>query len=309
LEDARKILKLATRGKTAVVVGGGITALEIVEGLIARGAKVHYLLRGERYWSNVLNEGESQLVENRLKEEGVKVHHHAEIKEIQGREHVDAVRLADGDILRCDIVAYAIGIVARLELARQTGLAIDRGILANQYMCTNVSDIYAAGDAAQVYDPRTGRTIMDSLWGTARDQGRIAGLNMAGKQAAYIKSIPSNVTRLAGLTTTIIGAVGRGRDEDVVGIVRGDSEAWRELANAKAVQTAFDFHHVRLLVGERTLLGAVIMGDQLLSLPLEAMIANEADISPIRSQLLSDGAVITDIISDYWVMWRKSGIA
>ncbi len=156
LEDARKILKLAKRGKTAVVVGGGITALEIVEGLIARGTKVHYLLRADRYWSNVLDEGESQIVEKRLKEEGVEVHHHAELKEIQGRGHVQAVRLADGHVIRCDLVAYAIGVVPRLELARQAGLAVDRGILANEYMRTNVPDIYAAGDAAQVYDPRSG---------------------------------------------------------------------------------------------------------------------------------------------------------
>jgi len=67
-----------------VVVGGGITALEIVEGLIARGAKVHYLLRGNRYWSNVLDEDESHLVENRLKEEGVEIHTHAELKENPG---------------------------------------------------------------------------------------------------------------------------------------------------------------------------------------------------------------------------------
>jgi hypothetical protein len=128
---------------------------------------------------------------------------------------------------------------------------------------------------------------------------------MAGKQTAYIKSLPSNVTRLAGLTTTIIGAVGKGRDEDVVGIARGDSEAWRELSDAMAVQTAFDINHVRLLVGERTLLGAVVMGDQLLSLPLEKMIAGEVDISPIRSKLLASGAAIADIISDYWIGWSK----
>ncbi len=305
LEDARSILKLAHRGKTAVVIGGGITALEITEGLIARGAKVHFLLRAGRYWSNVLDEAESELVENRLREDGVEVHHHAELKEIQGRGHVQAIRLADGRVLRCDLVAYAIGILPRLELARQAGLAVDRGILANQYMRTNLEDIYAAGDAAQVYDPRSGRAVLDSLWGTARDQGRIAGLNMAGRQTAYVKPIPSNVTRLAGLTTTIIGTVGRGRDEDVVGIARGDSESWRELRDALAVQSAFDINHVRLLVGERTIVGAVVMGDQLLSLPLEKMIAGEVDISPIRAQLLSSGAVISDVISDYWEKWRK----
>jgi len=305
LEDARKILKLARRGRTAVVVGGGITALEIVEGLIARGAKVHYLLRGNRYWSNVLDEDESHLVENRLKEEGVEIHTHTELKEIQGRGRVQATRLVDGRVLGCDIVAYAIGVVPRLELAQQAGLAIERGILADEFMHTNVPDIFAAGDAAQVYDPRSGHSILDSLWGTARDQGQIAGLNMAGKKAAYIKSVPSNVTRLAGLTTTIIGAVGKGRDEDVVGIARGDSESWRDLPDALAVQTAFDINHVRLLVGERTLLGAVVMGDQLLSLPLEKMIAGEVDISPIRSQLLASGADIAELISGYWLKWRK----
>jgi NAD(P)H-nitrite reductase large subunit len=72
-----------------------------------------------------------------------------------------------------------------------------------------------------------------------------------------------------------------------------------------AVQSAFDINHVRLLVGERTLLGAVVMGDQLLSLPLEKMIAGEVDISPIRSQLLASGASIPEIISDFWMKWTK----
>jgi hypothetical protein len=128
---------------------------------------------------------------------------------------------------------------------------------------------------------------------------------MAGKQEAYIKSVASNVTRLAGLTTTIIGAVGKGHDEDVVGIARGDSEAWRELKDAMAIQTPFDINHVRLIVGERTLLGAVVMGDQFLSLPLEKMIAGEVDISSIRSKLLMSGAAIGELISDYWSQWRK----
>lgn len=305
LEDARKILQLARRGKTAVVIGGGITALEIAEGLLARGVKVHYLLRGDRYWSNVLDEEESRLVEKRLKKDGVEIHHHAEPKEIRGQGRVESVRLVNGSVLRCDLVAYAIGIGARLELAQQTGLAVDRGILVDEYMRTNVPDIYAAGDVAQVHDPRSGRSVMDSLWGTARDQGRVAGLNMAGHEAAYLKSVPSNVTRLAGLTTTIIGSVGKGRNEDVIGIARGESESWGEHADGTSVQSAAELNHVRVLVGERTLIGAVVMGDQLLSLPLEKMIAEEVDISPIRSQLLSGGSSIGSVISGYWLKWGQ----
>lgn len=305
LDDARNIMKVARRGKTAVVVGGGITALEIVEGLITRGVKVNYLLRGDRYWSNVLDAHESKIVEQKLKDEGVQIHYHAEVVEIQGRNRVQQVRLLDGRVLRCDIVAYAIGIQPRLELARAAGLAVDRGVLVNQFMRTNVADVFAAGDVAQVYDPRVGRSILDSLWGPARDQGYIAGLNMAGQQKAYIKTIPFNVTRLAGLTTTIIGAVGHGRDDDLVGIARGDSETWRELPHAMVAQAGFDVNHMRLLIGERNLVGAILMGDQKLSLPLEKMIEGDADISQIRSELLSPNAPVADIISKYWISWSK----
>lgn len=301
LEDARYILKQAKRGRMAVVVGGGITALELTEGLLARGMNVHYLLRGERYWSNVLDEHESRIVEARLQVEGVTLHFHSELKEIIGKgSKVSGVRLQDGNILKCDLVAYAIGIKPRIELAREAGLTLDRGILVNEFLQTNFSDIYAAGDVAQIYDPMTGHSVLDSLWSPARDQGRIAGLNMAGQNKPYIKSVPFNVTRLAGLTTTIIGAVGHGHDDDIVGIARGDSETWRELPDAIVAQSGFDTNHVRIIVGDKNLLGAVVMGDQTLSTPLQKIIARKLDISSMRDQLLTQDAKIADVVVDFW---------
>ena len=302
MEDAKRILKYARRGRTAVVVGGGITALELAEGLLARGMKVHYLLRGDRYWSNVLDEQESRIVEQRLKEEGVTLHHHAEVIEVTGRKgRVNSVRLLSGQALKCDLVAYAIGIRPRVELAKGAGLAVDRGILVNEYLQTNDPDIYAAGDVAQAYDPLSGRSILDSLWNPAREQGHVAGLNMAGSRTAYIKSPPFNVTRLAGLTTTIIGTVGRGRDDDLVGIARGDSETWRQLPESMVAQTGFDVNRLRLLVGRKTLLGAIVIGDQKLSLPLQRIISENMDISPIRERLLVPNAKIGDVIADFWM--------
>jgi NAD(P)H-nitrite reductase large subunit len=301
MADAKRILKHARRGKTAVVVGGGITALELTEGLLARGMRVHYLLRGDRYWSNVLDEQESHIVEHRLKEEGVRLHYQAEISEVVGKNNrVTGVHLKSEQRLNCDLIAYAIGIRPRLDLAKQAGLAIDRGILVNEYLQTNDLDIFAAGDVAQVYDPLSGRSILDSLWNPARQQGHVAGLNMAGRKTAYIKSPPFNVTRLAGLTTTIIGTVGRGRDDDLVSIARGDSETWRQLPDAMVAQTGFEVNRLRLLVGEKTLLGAIVMGDQKLSFPLEKIISNKMDISPIREKLLMPNAKISDVIAEFW---------
>jgi len=301
MEDAKQILKFARRGRTAVVVGGGITALELVEGLVARGVKVHYLLRGDRYWSNVLDEQESRIVEHRLVEDGVKLHFHSEMVEITGkRNQVNGVLLNGGKSIKCNLVAYAIGICPRLELANQAGLEVDRGILVNEYLQTNDPDIYAAGDVAQVHDPITGKAVLDSLWTPARQQGYAAGLNMAGRKTAYVKSAPFNVTRLAGLTTTIIGTVGGGRDDDLVGIARGDSETWRHLPESIVAQTGFEVNHLRILIGERTLLGAIVMGDQKLSFPLEKIISNNVDISPIREQLLTPNAKIADVIARFW---------
>jgi NAD(P)H-nitrite reductase large subunit len=307
MTDAKNILKFAKRGRTAVVVGGGITALELTEGLLARGMNVHYLLRGDRYWSNVLDKRESLAVEGRLQEEGVTLHHHAQLAEIIGKNgRVAGIRITDGHTLKCDLVAYAVGVAPCLDLIKGTGLNVERGILADEHLQTNDPDIFAAGDVAQVYDPLTGHSVLDSLWNPAREQGHVAGLNMAGRKSAYLKSAPFNVTRLAGLTTTIIGAVGRGRDEDVIGIARGDSETWRELPEAIVAQGGFDVNHIRLLIGRKYLIGAVLMGDQKLSFPLQKMISNNADISPIRDSLMQPDAPIADLIADFWMGWRKN---
>jgi nitrite reductase (NADH) large subunit len=118
-EDSRQILSLARRAKTAVVVGGGIIAVELVEGLIAQKVKVHYLLRGDRYWANVLDEAESRLIENRLVQHGVTIHYQAEIAQIlEKRGKVNAVQTTKGEVIPCRMVAVGVGVRARMELAQ-----------------------------------------------------------------------------------------------------------------------------------------------------------------------------------------------
>lgn len=305
--DARHIVQLARKARAAVVVGGGITALELVEGLRARGVRTHYFLRRDRYWGNVLDETESRIVEHRLVEEGVKIHYQTDLEAIVGqRGRVIGVRTKDGEQIRCDMLAIAIGIRPRKELAVDAGLETDRGVLVDEYLQTSHAHIYAAGDVAQVYDPLTGKYVLDSLWGPARQQGYTAGLNMTGQRVPYHKAVAFNVTRLAGLTTTIIGTVGRGRDDDLLlSIARGDSETWRQLPDAIAAQSDFDINRVRVMVGERTLIGAIVMGDQTLSFPLQRLITEQIDITAVRAQLVQPDAPVTDVLADFWTAWRR----
>jgi NAD(P)H-nitrite reductase large subunit len=306
LIDARTIIKRAGRGLSAVVIGGGITAIEIVEGLVAQGARTHYFLRGDRYWSNVLDETESAIVEHRLIARGVHLHKNTEAVELSGEKgKLRRICTADGRQIPADLVAFAIGISPRVELTRESGLKVDRGILVDEGMHTNIADIYAAGDVAQVRDPVSGKYILDSLWGPAREQGTIAGGNMAGGDLVYRKPIAFNVTRLMGLTTTIIGSVGHGRDGDLIGIARGDSESWRLLSDATVAQNDAQVNRLRLLIGPNTIVGAVLMGDQTLSRPLGQLVEQRVDITAIRDKLLQGGEALGPLVLDRWVLWRK----
>jgi NAD(P)H-nitrite reductase large subunit len=301
LEDLHEFIEYASRARTAVVVGGGITALEIVEGLVVRGVRVHYLLRGERYWASILDQVESSIIEQRLENEGVKLHFHTEISEIlQDHGKVTAVRTRDGATIKCDMVAVAIGVLPNKDLAEACGIQTKRGILADEYLRTSAADVFTAGDVAQVFDPLTKSSVQESLWGPAREQGEKAGLNMSGLKEPYRRRIPVNVTRLTNLTTSIIGSVGHGQENDLISISRGESEIWRQEPESSIAQTRQDVNRLRLLLGSKTLLGAVVMGDQELSLPLQHLIQNKIDISSIRGQLIQPGAPLSETLLGFW---------
>jgi NAD(P)H-nitrite reductase large subunit len=309
LEDARHILRLSRRARNAVVVGGGITALEIVEGLAAHKVHTHYLLRGDRYWGNVLDESESRLVEHHLLEQGVELHFQSELAEIVGRKgRVSGVLTRQGQLIPCEVVGVAIGVRPRKELAESAGLKTERGILVDECMQTSDPYIFAAGDVAQVVD-RRGRSSLDCLWSTARETGQVAGACMSGPTRPYSKKLAFNVTRLGGLTTIIIGSVGGGRDSDVVGIARGDSELWREKAEAQGVEVQTASRRLRVMVGKQTLAGAVLIGDQALSEPLQNLVSGQVDIGPIRERLLHPQTDLGPLLTAFWQEWKETHAA
>lgn len=302
LDDATRILALARRGRRAVVVGGGITAVELAEGLAARGVETHYLLRKDRYWGQVLDPEESRMVERGLERHGIRLHYHTNVVRVLGQQgRVKGVLTEKGKSMACDLVGFAIGIRPKAELAASAGLDVDRGIRTDEYLRTSAEGVYAAGDAAEVYDPATGKHLLDSLWWMAQDQGRVAGDNMSGGSSAYLRDIPFNVTRIGGLITTIVGNVGQGGrgDDDTVSIVHGQSEGWHEPHDSFAVESGDLTSRVRLLVGRETLVGAVIMGDQTLSRPLCDLVRQRVPLGRLRQQLLQSPERAVQILVEY----------
>ncbi len=290
-DDAQDLLALARPARTAVVAGGGSTALELVEGLHARGVQTHYFMRGARYWSRVLDPVESAMVEARLIASGVELHRNTTIRRVTGDASggVSGVDTEDGAHLPCDIVAVAVGVRPNIALARDVGIATERGILTSEFMETSLPAVYAAGDAAQVHDPVTRRSELDTLWASAQAQGTIAGMNMAGQRVPHRKRPPINVTRLAGITATIVGQIGgEGEDPDLLTLTRGQSERWSRGEGGGGSWTVGGVRagdRLRVVVSGRVIVGALVMGDQSLSRPLAHLIGEAVDISALRPAL------------------------
>ena len=309
LDDTRQILKSAKRGKPAVVVGGGITALELAEGLAARGMKVHYFLRGDRYWGDILDDDESRIVMERLRHEGVVLHTNTQVKQALGAKgQLTGVETQAGETVPCQMLAVAIGVKPRVDLAARAGLVVDKGIVVNAFLQTSWPGIYAAGDCAQV-----GTTPLDVLWPTAIDQGRVAGANLAGAEVKYVRGVACNVTMLTGLKVAILGAVGRKKDkgekkdQDLVAISRGDSEAWRVSPSAWVLSNPNDVNRIRLFVGDKKIVGALVMGDQTWVKPLKRLISAEVDITPIRAALLGESNAGLKHLSEFYQQWKGGG--
>jgi len=311
LQGTKDLLKKARRGKRGVVIGGGITALEMVEGLVQRGVDTHYFLRRDRLWSQVFNEAESQLLAEKMHHHGVHIHTRTEATEILGnwRHKVRAVRLKNGDEFKCNLFGVAIGVKPQLELVKNTSLQTDRAILVNEYMQSSVPDVYAAGDCAQVYDRWSGQHMLDVLWPSAVAEGRAAGMNMVGQTTPYSKGIPFNACLLFGLHITIIGQINPDRQAEddfaeIQHLSRGSSEVWYTFP--RAYQSAWSQngpHTLRLAVngrGEngsegngRTIVGALIIGEQILADPLRDLIENQIDVTTLLPYLQSGRETLT----------------
>ncbi len=301
MDDATRILSMARSARRAVVIGGGITAIEIAEGLAARGVETHYVMRKERFWSQVLDAEESRLVEQGLVHHGVRLHYQTHVVRVLGqRGRVKGVLTEKGESIPCQMVGFAIGIGPRTELARAAGLEVDRGILTDEYLRTSAADVFAAGDAAQVFEPASGKHSLDSLWWMAADQGRAAGTNMAGGARPYLREIPFNVTRVGGLIVTIVGHVGQAaEDADTVSILHGESETWHEDHDSFAVHSHDRTSRIRLAVGEDRLVGALILGDQTLSRPLTDLVRNRVPLGRLRQQLLTSPERAVQVLLAY----------
>ena len=197
IEDAKGIEKRLEKTKTAVMLGGGLIGLRAAYALHKRGVKVIVVVKSKQVLSQILDEEGASFVQKEMEKQGIKILTGLSATEIVGNYDVNGVMLENGVKIDCEIVVIGKGVQANTELVKGTDIKTEWGIIVDDELKTTVSDIYSAGDVAQTSDLITGEKTINALWPNAVIQGKIAGLNMAGKniERSEIPEAPAPVGR------------------------------------------------------------------------------------------------------------------
>lgn len=213
LQDIQRLSRFLPVARRAVVLGGGIIGLMAAEALHNKGLSVSVVELAPRVLAPVVDEITSRLIEEAFCQSGVTVYTGTTIKEVKGENQASEVMLTDGTLLPCDLLVVAIGVVPRVELAQEAGLAINRGILVNKKMETSATGVYACGDCAEVYDfLLDGRRVLP-LWPNAYAGGRVAAYNMLGMVREYDQACAMNSMHFLNLNIITAGLNNVGEKE------------------------------------------------------------------------------------------------
>jgi nitrite reductase (NADH) large subunit len=226
LDDAQQLIARRTRSRRALVLGGGLLGLEAARGLQKYNTEVTIIEHAGRLMARQLDDEAGQLLREHMLSQGIQVVLGDSVKKVTGEDSVSAVELRSGRTIDCDTLVIATGIQPNLELARNAGIAVGRGVRVNDQMQTSDPDVFAVGECAE---------HRDSIYGLVApglEQAGVAAHTIAGGASHYAGSQAATRLKVVGVS---VFSAGRTGERDAISQLRSltwrsyDSSCYRKL--------------------------------------------------------------------------------
>lgn len=236
--DVDLLLALASRKQRVVVVGGGLLGLEAAYGLAKAGSPVTLIHLMDRLMERQLDAPAATLLKSLVERKGIEILLEANTARILGETRVEGVELADGRRLDAEAVIFAAGIRPNVALAKEAGIAVNRGIVVDDHLQTGAADIFAIGECAEH------RGICYGLVEPAYEQGRVLAQYLAGREASYNGSVVATNLKVSGVSVFSAG--------DFMGGAGSEAVVLTDIKRGT---------YKKLVIADGRLTGAVLIGD------------------------------------------------
>jgi nitrite reductase (NADH) large subunit len=262
INDIWTIWHRAGAGDRVVVIGGGLLGLEAAYGLAKAGAHVTVLHLMDRLMERQLDRHAAAMLRRAVERKGIEVVLEADTAEISGEHRVEGVTLRDGRTIGADAVVVAIGIRPSADLARDAGIAVQRGIVVDDALQTSSAGIHAIGECAEH------RGICYGLVEPAHEQARVLADRLAGREAHYAGSVLATNLKVSGVNVFSAGDfLGAGGTEEIL-LSDPDLGVYK-----------------KLVIADGRLVGAVLFGDTADGLWYLELIRSGENIESMRDDL------------------------
>ena len=210
MQDLDHCERLTPTTREAVVVGGGLIGIELVESLVHHGVKVTFLIREPYYWPLAIGREEGEYVADQMRALGVDVRLSDEIKriEVDDNGHVKALHTNRGETLPCQMLGIAVGVrpaTDRIKLFHHHP-KLGRGIVVDEKLQTSIPDVFACGDCAEI-QPLEGKSFVEMIWYSAKRQGRHVAHNLFGDNLTYKPPLFFNSSKFFEIEYTTVGTM------------------------------------------------------------------------------------------------------
>lgn len=204
--DLDSLKPLFDTKKKVVVLGSGFVALQAAWSARYRGLDVKVIEIADRVMPSVLDAQGGNLIAEKIRESGVELFTKTVTEKIEKMDDGSlTIHLKDREAINADFMIVGTGVRSNIQFLEDAGITYERAILVDEYMKTNVENVFSAGDVAAGPTTFGDKHLTHALWPTAVEMGEVAGANMAGKKLAYRGSLNMNVTQMYDVTVASMG--------------------------------------------------------------------------------------------------------